>query len=170
MRSLCPADRKVLPADAQVLAAGDAVKYTLMVNTSGLHTLPAALREANSALLRGVSGGASGGLDVANHPFPKTHELLRINNELGRVHPPPISHGSCAHHKGVACSPLRKMRCSCEQAHRDNEPSDRGDCQHISQRPARRQQKLCISQPPAAGSACLGQCLTVHANASRVGL
>ena len=73
----------------QVLLEGGTVKYTLMVNTSGLHTLPAALREANSALLRGVQGAVSASIDVVNHPFPKTNELLRINNELGAECPLP---------------------------------------------------------------------------------
>lgn len=54
----------------QVLGAGGRMALTLAFNTSAIHSLPAALSGATTALLRAVTGDANARIAAANHPLP----------------------------------------------------------------------------------------------------
>jgi hypothetical protein len=69
----------------QILAEGQAVSYTVLVNQTATHAVPAVLNSVSAALLRGVLGDAGAQLPVTNHPLPtlSREAAIAVSRETG---------------------------------------------------------------------------------------
>ena len=73
----------------QVLDASIPVQYTILVNQTATHAIPAALNAANTALLRAATGRADANISVVNYPLPTlTHEAaIQVSQAAGGCSP-----------------------------------------------------------------------------------
>ncbi|KAK9828547.1 hypothetical protein WJX72_000707 [[Myrmecia] bisecta] len=62
----------------QQLDQPSAAIFTLLVNQTAIHGLPAALNSASSALLRMITGRPDAGISVVNHPLPTLKNELAV--------------------------------------------------------------------------------------------
>ena len=98
-------------ADVQVagrLAAGH-VAYTLLLNQTAIHGVPAAINAANSALLRAFTGNANASMRVTNYPLPMVsdEDAVKVSQMSGKCGTLPgrlVLH--CALHARSACESL----------------------------------------------------------------
>ena len=69
----------------QILAPEQPVMYTILVNQTAMHALPAAINSMSSALLRAVTGDKNARLSVINHPLPTlSHERsIEVSRQTG---------------------------------------------------------------------------------------
>ncbi|GAB4821282.1 hypothetical protein N2152v2_008328 [Parachlorella kessleri] len=68
-------------------AAGQSIKYTLLVNQTAVHGLPAVTNQVHSALLRWVTGDPGAAIHATNYPLPVIHgeQSMRINEQSGSL-------------------------------------------------------------------------------------
>lgn len=73
----------------QILTRGQAVSYTVLVNQTATHAVPAVLNSVGAALLRAVVGDTGAQLPVNNHPLPTLsgEAAIAVSRETGA--PPP---------------------------------------------------------------------------------
>ena len=69
----------------QILGPEQPVIYTLLVNQTAMHALPAAINSMSSALLRAVTGDKDARLSVTNYPLPTlSHERsIEVSRQTG---------------------------------------------------------------------------------------
>ena len=90
------------------LAAGH-VAYTLLLNQTAIHGVPAAINAANSALLRAFTGNANASMRVTNYPLPTVsdEDAVKVSQMSGkRGRSPGRLTLCCALHARHACKLL----------------------------------------------------------------
>lgn len=62
------------------------VAYTILVNQTAIHGVPAALNAANTALLRAFTGNANASMQVTNHPLPTvaSEDAVKVSQMSGK--------------------------------------------------------------------------------------
>jgi hypothetical protein len=62
------------------------VAYTLLLNQTAIHGVPAAINAANSALLRAFTGNANASMRVTNYPLPTVsdEDAVKVSQMSGK--------------------------------------------------------------------------------------
>lgn len=60
--------------------------YTVLLNQTAIHGVPAALNAANTALLRAFTGNANASMRVTNHPLPTvaSEDAVKVSQMSGK--------------------------------------------------------------------------------------
>lgn len=63
------------------------VDYTILVNQTAIHAMPAIINSVSSALLRTALGQHDANLPITNHPLPTlSHEVsIEVSREIGEA-------------------------------------------------------------------------------------
>ena len=71
----------------QILSPEQPVTYTVLVNQTATHAVPAALNSVHNALLRALTGDPQATIAVTNHPMPTlSHEAaIEVSRETGSL-------------------------------------------------------------------------------------
>lgn len=71
----------------QVLASDSLLDYTVLVNQTAIHSLPAVLNQVNSALLRAVTGNLASSISLTRHPLPTlpSERSIQVSQESGAL-------------------------------------------------------------------------------------
>lgn len=66
------------------MAAGH-VAYTILLNQTAIHGVPAAINAANTALLRAFTGNATASMRVTNYPLPtvSNEDAVKVSQMSG---------------------------------------------------------------------------------------
>jgi len=70
----------------QVLRNDTLLDYTLLINQTAIHSLPAVINGVNSALLRAATGGR-GSITLTRHPLPvlPNERAQQVSQETGML-------------------------------------------------------------------------------------
>ena len=62
--------------------------YTVLINQTAIHSLPAVLNQVNSALLRAVTGDPDSSISLTRHPLPTLplERTVQVSQESGMPH------------------------------------------------------------------------------------
>ena len=71
----------------QILSPEQPVTYTVLVNQTATHAVPAALNSVHNDLLKALTGNPQARITVTNHPMPTlSHEAaIEVSRETGRL-------------------------------------------------------------------------------------
>ena len=71
----------------QVLTNDSLLDYTVLINQTAIHSLPAVINQVNSALLRAATGDSSRGISLTRHPLPvlQSEKRQQVTQETGKV-------------------------------------------------------------------------------------
>ena len=79
--------RSGLPTLLQVLGNDSLLDYTVLINQTAIHSLPAVINGVNSALLRAALGGKGGSITLTRHPLPvlPNERAQQVSQETGTL-------------------------------------------------------------------------------------
>lgn len=71
----------------QVLGSDALLDYTVLINQTAIHSLPAVINGVNSALLRAALGGQRGSITLTRHPLPvlPNERAQQVSQETGTL-------------------------------------------------------------------------------------
>ncbi len=69
------------------MASGSLLEYTVMINQTAIHSLPAVINSVNSALLRATTGNPDLTISLTRHPLPllQNERKQQVAQETGAL-------------------------------------------------------------------------------------